>query len=357
MKGILGKCLCSYSDSMDIISSPLSSPSSISTVDNTQSNLSLAFLQISLVYVFDILLHSADVEGLQDWTNKLTDALKQDSIGARWFVHELARRSVSVSSNWMQIYCTDCPDELARNAAVDIIGAAVTSCATIIGEQRALENWIEACTLQLDTQRTAQNGTGAVPFCLEGNWKKHEDVSGLDDSSSSSIGILISFLSLLLDHGPCSWCCNSELCKLIGHFANIKPHPVGSIMHRALIIAQIPARFICLATRERSPVLLRNSFPGASLSHEMAETLQKNETPPSSHLLPLDGGAVGMGSNTSHAGNVATVPSPCDNMNLLESVACLISVPGAKREVLVVEYESTQKIRTSFFLESSRLRR
>ena len=64
-----------------------------------------------------------------------------------------------------------------------------------------------------------------------------------------------------------------------------------------MVAAQIPARLVCIITKERSPFYLRSAFPGASVSHEIAEAMLKAETTPSSHLLPLAGGDVGTSVN------------------------------------------------------------
>ena len=348
LKGLLGLCLISNDstpnsvDDMDV-----SSPSS-SMADDTQITWPSAVLQMSLIYFFEILLHSADSKALGDWVKKLIAALNHDPSGARWFVQELARRTTCISANWLRIFCSDCPEDMSRNAAVKIIGAAISSCMTFSVEQIALKAWTDAWKQQLEAHQS-----GVMPTNLIGISHQLEDVNGLSDGSSSSIGILISYISLLLEHAPRTWRYNSELCLLIRDISSIDPDSGGTLVRCALVEAQIPARLICLAIREKAPSILKNTFQGASVSHVVAEATLRNETPPSSHLLSLDAGGVGMGASTNHPNNAATVPCPSDHMNLLECLGCLIGVPGGKRAVLVIDTEEFTKGRPAVMLSAA----
>lgn len=330
-------------DSMGM-SSP-SSSSSLSIVDDAQVTWPSAILQISLTYFFEVLLHSVDNRVLGDWVKKLSAALENDPSGARWFVHKLARKTTCISANWLRIYVADCPEESSRNAAVKTIGAAIASCISFSNEQSALKLWIDAWKQQVESLQS-----GVLPTNLIGKSHQYEVVDGLEVGSSSSIGILISYITLLLEHAPRTWRYNSELCLLIRDISSIDPDCGGMLVRRALIEAQVPARLICLALREKSPVMLKNAFQGASISYVVAEAVVRNETPPSSHLLNLDAGAVGMGASMGNSNNTATAPCPSDHMNLIECIGCLIGVPGGKRAILVEETDEFLKGRPSVIL-------
>eukprot|EP00957_Ditylum_brightwellii_P071176 5409642-Ditylum_brightwellii.AAC.1 len=78
------------------------SPTISMQAENTSSAWRLAVLQVSLSFVFDILLHSTDKDAISDWTKKLVDALMIDREGAKIFVYELARRTKKVGANWLK---------------------------------------------------------------------------------------------------------------------------------------------------------------------------------------------------------------------------------------------------------------
>ena len=298
-------------------------------------------LQMSLTYFCEVLVHSADNNTLRDWVKKLSEALQFDPSAGQWFVHELARRTHCINKNWLRIFCADCPEEPSRNAAVNTISAAISSCIRYLNEQSALQSWVNAL------ERSDQGDK----YQLSSH--EHEDLDGLKNNSSSSIGIVISHIALLLEHAPRTWRYNNELCLLIRNISNISSKDGGDLVRRALVAAQIPARLICLAIREKAPNMLKTAFPGASVSHAVAEALVRNETPTSSHLLNLDAGAVSMGTSTNHSGNSVTLPSPSDHMFLFESLSCLIGVPGGKPTNLVEDSDEFSKSKSSLMLSQS----
>jgi len=345
LKGLLGLCLISNDSTTKLIDAmEVSSPSSSSSKDETRTTWPSAILQMSLNYFFEILLHSADSSILRDWVKKLSSALQHDRSGARWFVHELTKRSTGISSNWLRIFFAECPEEFSRNAAVQVISAAIASCISFSDEQMALKAWTDAWQHQIDS-----HGTGAIPTTLSGKFARHEDLVGLGDNSSSSIGIILSYLSLLLEYAPRTWRYNNELCLLIRNISSIRSEVGGALVRQALATAQVPARLICLAIREKAPSTLQNCFQGASISHSVAEAIVRNETP-SPHLLNLDSGAVGMSTTTGHSNTTSTIPSPADYMNLLEAIGCIIGVPGGKRAILVEDTEEFTKGRSTITL-------
>eukprot|EP00594_Rhizosolenia_setigera_P017554 CAMPEP_0178974318 /NCGR_PEP_ID=MMETSP0789-20121207/22383_1 /TAXON_ID=3005 /ORGANISM="Rhizosolenia setigera, Strain CCMP 1694" /LENGTH=2735 /DNA_ID=CAMNT_0020662625 /DNA_START=1162 /DNA_END=9369 /DNA_ORIENTATION=- len=355
-KGLVGLCISpsvvdNKTDAMDL-SSPLSSPSS--TQEESKSTWNIKVLQIALTYTFDVFLHTSESEYLSDWIQQLTTALKFDPSGSSWFVHQLAKKTGNVSSNWLRVFLIECPEELSRTAAMEIISTAISSCIRFSQEQGLLQGWIDSWKLQAEAHQRLQAGKrqhdSPMPTRLEDSYKMKENLADVDKSSVSSIGIIISNIVLLLEHAPRSWRYIPEICRFIRDLATIDPSNGGTSIRQALIESQVPARLICLALREKAPDVLRNAFPGSSLSHDIAESMIKNETPPSSHLLPLDGTAVGMGGGNGNSGVNATAPCPTDSINLLEALSCLIGVPGAKITELVCERAENSKGRQSLKL-------
>jgi ubiquitin carboxyl-terminal hydrolase 9/24 len=350
LKGLLGLCLVPTGSNSDNermeISTPSASPLSVTTTESSPL-WHLAVLQMSLSFVFDILFHSTERDILNDWVEKLSAALISDKVGAKWFVHELARRCFQTSGNWLRVYCTDCPEEFSRCAAIQIMTTAIQSCIGFQEEQDALQAWAKAWQAQSEAHHrltaSKRQHVGALPTKLESSWKTHEDVKGFAGGSSSSIGIIISTLASLLEVAPRTRY-NVGLSIFIRDVAGLDLGLGSQVLRDAFTQAQIPARLICLATRERAPPLLRAAFPGSSVSYEIAEALIKNETPPSSHLLPLAGGSVcmaGAGAGTTAANT--TMPSTIDHMNQLEALGCIIGIPGVKRAVLVCESDTSSK--------------
>mmetsp|Transcript_24463 Transcript_24463/g.35514 ORF Transcript_24463/g.35514 Transcript_24463/m.35514 type:complete len:1442 (+) Transcript_24463:501-4826(+) len=372
LKGMMGLCSISTThethqpESMDVstpAASPLPSNSLLSVpsptismqAENTSSAWRLAVLQVSLSFVFDILLHSTDKDAISDWTKKLVDALMIDREGAKIFVYELARRTKKVGANWLKVYCSECPESHSRSAALQIIAVAIQTCLGFLSEQAALRRWTQAWKAQVEDRERLISGKrqhiSSMQTKLDGPWQSHEDDSNFEGhSASSSIGIIISYLSLLLEVAPRTWRLNADLCLFIRELSCISTEEGGQCIREAMIEAQLPARLICLAIREKSPPLLRDAFPGASVSLDVAEAMVKTETSPSSHLL-LVGTTVGMG-NAAAGGNVS-VPTALDHLNLLEALGSLMCIRGVRRVQLVSEITESPKGRAVLVLSQA----
>ena len=351
LKGLLGLCAMQspivndIDDKMDMSPAPTTFPTS---GDSDSVTWHMSVIQMCLSFVFDILLHSVDRASLSDWMKRIIAALTHDKFGAKWFIHELARRTHQVSSNWLRVYCLDCPEEFSREIAISIFCAAIHSCFVFPQEQSALRKWSAAWQLQTDAHQKLLVGrrqnVGALPTKLEGPWDTHENLNNLDNGSASSIGIILSSLSGLIEIAPRTHCHNSDFSLFIRELAIMDNDAGGDILRMALIESQYPARFISFLIRDRAHPLLRAAFPGSSMSHEVAEALVKNETPPSSHMLPLTGNAVGGG--VSNGTNNSSLPSIIDRLNLLDALGCMIEVPGVKRTALVGETDVLSKGRS-----------
>ncbi len=338
--GMVELCLSSSNtlgdnDNMDI-STPKSSPLQFSDTEDHHSEWCLPILDLSLQFFFDVLLHSAEKDQLNDWVMKLSSCLSHNRKSAKMFVHELAIRTQLVSGNWLRTFCSDCPEENSRGAALQLIANAMKVCAEFPEELKALEAWSDAWSEQMNERNeSTKRRRTPVPNCLESEWQIYEDCSKVQDGLASSIGIIISYVTKLLDLAPRFWRNIPFICALLNEIATLPKSSNGDILRKALVAAQVPARLICLATRERSPTLLIDSFPGASVSMEIAEALVKTETNPSSHLLPLTGNSVGMSGGVNPSGANSSMPSATDYTNLFEALASIIGICGTKRTPLI----------------------
>ena len=210
-RGLLDLCLlpsCSVEaeeiDSPALMSSPIRTSPSIAECDEPWR---MDILVLSISYFFDILLHSVDKDVLKAWTAKLLAALNQNRTGAMSFTHDLAKKTRRVGDNWLRVYCSDCPEEASRDAAIQVMAAGIKTCAASTIEKSALELWTKAWRLQVDARekdllsvnRRQQLSSMPLAIKLEGKSQSREDVTDLDKGSASSLGIIISFLTNLLE--------------------------------------------------------------------------------------------------------------------------------------------------------------
>lgn len=336
LKGLLGLCLLSRTehDRMDLStpgSSPL--PSSGGEFDGSWRT---AVLQMLLSFVYDILLYSADKGSLVYWVKKLSEAMVGDRESAMAFLIQLARKTHTVSGNWLRTYLADCPEPDSRIAAARIFCAAIRSCAAVEEEQEALRRWSQAWRNQILTQHK-------IPTKLEGEFQSHEDLTAVTGGGASVIGVIISYLTALLEVAPRTWRYNSDLCLFIRDLSCSSSELGGAALREAMMEAQIPARLICLVIRDRAPSALRAAFPGASASIEAVETQIRQETNPSSHLMPLSSGQVMNASDLNSRGAVVGAPNGLDYLMLFEALGCILEIEGVKQENLLVESEESSR--------------
>ena len=64
----------------------------------------LPILQVSLIYLFDVLLHSYDKSMISQWVHLFCVALEQDKTVAKWLTNDIARRTSEVSGNWLRTF-------------------------------------------------------------------------------------------------------------------------------------------------------------------------------------------------------------------------------------------------------------
>ena len=330
LKGLLG--LCRLSNAENERSGQAESPLASTSEGSIDSSWKASVVQMLLSFVFDILLYSSDKATLSEWVRFLEETLGGDRTCARNFVHKLAMKTKDVSSSWLRTYLADCPDQASRTAAVRIFTAACQASIASEEEQRELNSWTKAWNDQI--AKVGMSG-GHFPCTLQGEWQSHENLQGRSTSGVSSMGVILSFLNVLLEASPRNWRHNPELCHFIRNLASMDGSGGGRLLRDGMIASQIPARLICLVVRERSSAQLRAAFPGSSVSIEVAETQMRAEQNPTSHMMPLSNNQVLNASDMNYRGG----GSPVDHIPLFEALGCLLGLRGVLHAPLVVEMD------------------
>jgi hypothetical protein len=333
LKGLLGLCRMTSSDFERISEPSPDSGSPTAASERNDSSWRGSVVQMLLTFVFDILLYSSERTALSDWVRMLEETMNGDRNCARTFLAKLASKTRDVSSNWLRTYLCDCPDQVARTAAVRIFSAALQSCMALEEEQGMLERWAQACREQLAKIGTIKD---PLPCGLEGEWKPYEDPQS---SSGSCIGVTLSFLNVLVDASPRNWRYSPEMCLFIRNLASMDPNHGGEILRQAMIDSLIPARLTCLVVRERAPAALRAAFPGASVAIEVAETQMRAEQNPTPQMMSLSGNQVLNPSDMNYRGG----GSPTDYLSLFEALGCLLGIRGVIHAPLVIEVDETAR--------------
>lgn len=313
------------------------SPQSEASSEDLSVTWRSPILELAISYFFDVLLHSVDNNTLNDWTHVLKSALTSSHEGSKWFVHELAKRTITINDNWLRIYGSDCPEKSSCQSAMEVISTAIKKVVLQKEEMSVLRSWTQAWKQQLVGFIQIKNAEEQkqLPTSLQGEMRNLENVNKIDNSVASSIGVIISFLCVLLELAPRTWQYNSELSFLLTEMTLQSTQEGSDLMREALRAAQIPARLIALLLRDKAPIRLQLAFPGATLSSELAESLSKPLTSPTAHMFPL-GSNVGPNPGVVSNPSIGT-PSPSDNLNTLEALAAVIGIEGVKNAQLVVD--------------------
>lgn len=341
LKGLLGFCRNSKArggDSMDVSISPVPD-------DTWQQSM----LQMLLSFVFDVLLYSAEKGSVDDWSLMLSDILLLDRECAKVFVEELTARSKKVSANWLRTYLSDCPDRESRLAAVRIFGAAIRSCSSIDAEQQKLRLWSDAWRNQVVKYMPLLNAQVSLPMQLEDRIDL-EDVAAVRNGQASAVGIILSYLTVLLSAAPRTWRYSPELYLLIRDLARDTSGMENVVLRSALNEVQIPARMVSLVLRERAPGRLRVAFPGETASVDVIETQIRAETTPTSHLMPLSNNPVMGTADLSPRGAAGGAPTAMDYATIFEALGCLIGMPGAIPAQIVAQKDDPTRGRPHVFL-------
>jgi ubiquitin carboxyl-terminal hydrolase 9/24 len=284
-------------------------------------------VQMMLSFVFDVLLYSSDRSSLGDWTRMLRESLLLDSSCGRSAVHLLAQKTRQVSSNWIRTFLLDCPDPGSRSAAACVFGAAIESCLCCELELRALDEWRAAW----EEQVKAMSVSSPAPCGLGEQWSALEDITKLNGEGATGVGVVLSFLNVLLESMPRCSRFSSELNGFIRDLSGIRLAKSNCelTVRQAIRASLIPARLVALAARDSLyPSNFRILFPGSSVSHEAAATQMRHET---IHNL------VSMAGNQLHNSDAATsrVAIHCDYGSLFEALAQVAGLPGCTQAPLI----------------------
>lgn len=337
LKGLLGLCRLSRNQLDRSSGTDLSN-----NFDRSHSTSRQARIVDMLVsFFFNVLLYASDKSSLNVWVSMLTETLSADQESAKNLVKNLAERAGTISANWLRTYVADCPEPESRIAAVRIFAAAIRSCASIEAEEVKLRRWINAWKEQLDSLK-GKLGKMPFPSALEDSWQVHEGIETLDSQSTSSIGAILSFINVLLEVAPRTWRYNSELCMLIRDIAIAHEKSGGETLRSALNVIEVPGRLICLVIRDKARSSLRASFPGASMSFDLADSQVRPETNPSAHLLPITSTQM-INNDMNQRSPSGGVPVASDFLTLFEALCAMIGMKSLILAPLV--FETTEQSR------------
>ncbi len=116
------------------------------------------------------------------------------------------------------------------------------------------------------------------------------------------MGIILSFITELVELSPRMNLKNVNVCFFIRELASLQSRVEGNILRDAMNAAQLLSRLLCLAMREKTPFeYLKQFFPGSSLPAETARMMSKPETN-TTNLLQMQHS--GMNGNESQTGAV-----------------------------------------------------
>ncbi|GAX26841.1 ubiquitin carboxyl-terminal hydrolase 9/24 [Fistulifera solaris] len=281
-------------------------------------------ISMLISYVFDVLFYSSELGTLNDWVSKLEELLSSDRESAVFFVRNLARKTLTVSENWLRTFLLECPQKSIRVAAARIFSVATIS--AVFDEFLPFQNWSRAWKEQVaEIERSSGNTISSpMPTRLEGRWSLHEDVDQMVNGTASSIGIILSHMNVLLESIPRSWRFATEACLFIKNLAKLsfegKP-----VFQRPMVNALLSARLAALLGRERSPNSVRLAFPGATMSHEVANIQAKAESGSSMHAIPMTNNTM-LNSNDL---NSQRGPLPTDYLSMLEALICVGGMSSA----------------------------
>ena len=292
----------------------------------------IALLRTILSYVFNVLLHSPERSQLISWERKMVKVLRSNTDGAKLFVHELARGTNSVSTNWLRKYCLDCPEKDSREVAARIFHAGIQTCAKISQEKQALQSWSEAWyrirqSFDEDIRGRERRGFRIMPSSVKGIEQFHflEDITKLEQGASS-IGIIISFLNQLLEMVPLAWKHSGGMYCLLRDMACV-PGERGAVLRRALFESHVANRLAVLSTRGQTHEVPALIYPACSMRYELANALTKPETAPTTHMM--------MG--TTHRTSNQQGPTHGDICHLFEAIGCIACHPCMKMDPVLVE--------------------
>ncbi len=324
----VGSTLKWEEDNMDItpISSPLPDLPGLE-VDSWR----LGVIRMALSFVFDILFHLPSKKAaFADWAQIFIHIFSSSWDSSARFVSDLAKRSHKVYENWIRAYAMECPVESSRRAALKIFACAIHSLLSSPTEQTLLKNWTGGWTLQESKiEKWVDHQVQVMPIKLElPEVRPLEDTSKLG-ATASSIGVILSFLSELIEVSPRYSQANIDLSFFIRELACAKNPSAGKLLRDAMVESHFVTRLVCLAIAENSPSSLKCKFPGSTISPEVVGMISRDESQSSLRCGMSNSDVHG------HGGGSAQL--------LVESVGCLLGMPWVKQEA--ISYETGEVIR------------
>ena len=286
-------------------------------------------VQLSLSFLFDLLFHlSLDKSILDRWLAKFVQIFSSYPLITEAFVSSLAQRTRLIYENWIRAYTVECSEESSRRAALQIISSAMGKQVLCAREQKLLQEWAAKWHSEWASrlEQFRSNEQNLVPPPMPTGFVSLEQ-GGIEDvtkigTNASGIGIIISFVTLLLELSPRIVQSRIELFYFVQLLARCNDNE-GRFLSALMSRAHIPLRLICLAWREKFHHngaswcnLLFSLFPGATLNSSLAIGLCKHEA---QSILQ-------MGMNNNGGGNQFTL-SNYDVRLCLEAFSCILGVP------------------------------
>ena len=289
-------------------------------------------IDMLVTFMFDVLFYSTvqysnDRVDLMDWVDTLEQIVSNDPQCAQALILKIASKTKSVSENWLRTYLLDCPDQYTRFASARIFTAALRSCLSNPSEQEKLRQWAEAWKRNISE---IDSSNSVIPCLLNG---KYAECENIHSPSTSTIGIILSYLNVLIDITPRYWRWSQELFTFIRDISFTDSSRGGSLLREAITECLIPARMICFVNRQLGPVLLRSAFPAASVGPEVAETQARPEQ--AQHMMPMNGNQVMNPQEMNFRGSAHTI----DYTPIFESLGSILGVPGIQHAHLITEKE------------------
>jgi ubiquitin carboxyl-terminal hydrolase 9/24 len=288
-------------------------------------------VEMLLSFLFDVLLYSHEKPALNDWILYMEQIMADDIECAQAFTSKLGQKATEVSGNWLRTYLLECPDQTARIAGVRVFSKAIEVALSVPSEGKNLERWTEAWKEQI----ALVEGSGRMPSSLETKRRIVEKLAA-DELCTTAIGTVVSSLNELVDAIPRAWRFSPELFLFIRNLCSIPPSCSGDLLQCAVVNCLLPARLICIVTRQRVHPILRMYFPAASVRTEVAETQLRPEQNPHSHqMMPMGGNHILPPPDLHYRGGT----SPFDYIYLFESLGCLMGIPGIIQAPLLAEQD------------------
>ena len=324
MKEILEICAGSkqskgVDDSMDI--TPASSPSTFLAGTGLES-WRVDAVRMSLSFVFDILFHLPLKKiALEDWSKILMGVFISSCEITAMFVSDLAKRTHQVYENWIRAYSIECPDEGSRRTALHIFVVAISSLLRNPSEQMLLQSWTQSWSTQVSELEkhwiSKRQRGGTLPTRLiQQDMRPLEDIAKIG-VTATSIGIIISYLSELVEVSPRYHQANIDLCFFIRELASASGN-----LRSAMVEAHFIARLACLLARDNGHNTLRILFPGSSISHDVVDAISREETFSSNSL----------GMSNSHNGHL-----------VWDAIGYLLGIPWIKQEPICFDTGETNR--------------